>query len=62
LPENKETLLFYLKIWEKIYEKNANIYFTCEFGPQPYMIALPHSQKDITDLEQVNLNMAYILK
>ena len=34
---------------------------TCEFGPQPYMVALPESNQDITDLNNINLTMANIL-
>ena len=35
---------------------------TCEFGPQPYMVALPGNNQDITDLDNINLSMANILR
>ncbi|WP_207424760.1 sugar phosphate isomerase/epimerase [Desertivirga brevis] len=66
-PEWNEALQHHLKWWDKIVERkqseNADlITITPEFGPYPYMVHLPYSQKPISDQWANNVYMMKLLK
>ena len=58
LPENKEFVDFFMEVWFGILKDKEEMLMTCEFGPQPYMMNVPGTEKDVVDLDQVNLKMA----
>lgn len=64
LPENEEFLNFFMGVWKQIVEKSKadTFYVTSEFGPQPYMMATPGTQKDVADLNEINLKMAQTIR
>lgn len=66
-PEWHETKAFHLECWKKValYHKKANaetLHITTEFGPQPYMPALPFSRKPLASQWEVNVHMMQLLK
>ena len=66
-PEWKEALDFHCEWWDTIVNRHLSLKtpmltITCEFGPYPYMPQLPFSQKDVSDLWEVNLFMKNFLQ
>ncbi|TKC01534.1 sugar phosphate isomerase/epimerase [Pedobacter cryotolerans] len=66
-PEWKEALDFHLQWWDVIVNRHlvenaTTLTITCEFGPYPYMPQFPFSQKDVSDLWNVNLFMKNLLE
>lgn len=66
LPEWQQALEAHLKWWDKIVEQKQNehkpITITPEFGPYPYMVHLPKTNKPIADQWSINVNMMNMLK
>ncbi len=64
--EWQEALDHHLKWWDKIVkkqlDKNAEITITPEFGPYPYMVHLPETNKPITNQWDINIFMVNLLK
>jgi len=66
-PEWNEALQHHLAWWDRIierkrFETNALVTITPEFGPYPYMVHLPYSQKPIADQWQNNVYMMNLLR
>jgi sugar phosphate isomerase/epimerase len=66
-PEWKEAIDFHCEWWDAIVNRHLalnkpTLTITCEFGPYPYMPQLPFSQKDVSDLWEVNLFMKSFLE
>ena len=47
-----------MEVWFGILKDKEEMLMTCEFGPQPYMMNVPGTDKDVADLDEVNLKMA----
>ena len=67
VPEWQEALTIHLQWWDSIidrHRKSGTTLFTItpEFGPWPYMPALPYTRQPITSQWQVNLFMRDLLK
>lgn len=66
-PEWNEALQFHLNWWDKVVERKrlegeALVTITPEFGPYPYMVHLPYSQKPVSDQWANNVYMMNVLK
>ena len=66
-PEWQEALQHHLNWWDKVIERkrsevNGLVTITPEFGPYPYMVQLPYSQKPISDQWANNVYMMNLLK
>ena len=66
-PEWNEALQYHLNWWDKIIarkraEANTLVTITPEFGPYPYMVHLPYSQKPISDQWANNVYMMNLLR
>ena len=66
-PEWQEALQHHLNWWDKVIERkrseaNGLVTITPEFGPYPYMVHLPYSQKPISDQWANNVYMMNLLK
>jgi hypothetical protein len=66
-PEWNEALQYHLNWWDKIIarkraEANTLVTITPEFGPYPYMVHLPYSQKPIADQWANNVYMMNLLR
>jgi sugar phosphate isomerase/epimerase len=68
VPEWQEAVNKHLSWWDKIANrkrkegKDAVLTITPEFGPYPYMIALPFTRQPITSQWEVNLYMMELIK
>ena len=66
-PEWKEALNFHCEWWDAIVHRHIALKthiltITCEFGPYPYMLQLPFSKHDVSDLWEINLFMKDFLQ
>ncbi|MFD2163964.1 sugar phosphate isomerase/epimerase [Paradesertivirga mongoliensis] len=66
-PEWNEALQFHLNWWDKVVERKrlegeTLVTITPEFGPYPYMVHLPYSQKPVSDQWANNVYMMNLLK
>ena len=65
-PEWKETVDIYLKWWDELVllnnKKNQPLTITTEFGPYPYMPAMPYTQAPLSVQWDVNVYMLAVLK
>lgn len=66
-PEWKDTLDRFVSWWQKIInqakKRGEEVFYICpEFGPAPYMPALPFTQKPISDQWEINIQMMNYLK
>lgn len=66
-PEWAEALRVHLAWWDRIVAHHralgaASLTITPEFGPFPYMPALPYTRQPVTDLWEINLWMKDLLK
>ena len=65
-PEWQQTLDHHLAWWDKIVNtqlnKNAEVTITPEFGPYPYMVHLPNTNKPISNQWDINIFMMKLLK
>lgn len=65
-PEWAEALQIHMKWWDRVAarkgKENKVLTITPEFGPFPYMVLSPFTQKPITDQCDVNLYMMKLLK
>ena len=67
LPEWKEAVNYHLNWWDAIidYHQSANAPFlaiTPEFGPAPYMQAVPFTQQPLANQWEINLHMVTLFK
>jgi sugar phosphate isomerase/epimerase len=67
VPEWQEALQYHLQWWDAIIEKHRKsgttlFTITPEFGPWPYMPALPYTRQPVTSQWEVNLFMRNLLK
>ncbi len=66
-PEWETNLNRFLSWWQKIIdqarERGETVFHICpEFGPAPYMPALPFTHQPVSDQWQINLDMMHCLK
>jgi sugar phosphate isomerase/epimerase len=66
-PEWQEALQYHVNWWDKVIERKraekADFFtITPEFGPYPYMVYLPYSEKPISDQWANNVYMMNLLK
>lgn len=66
-PEWNEALQHHLNWWDKVIQRKRSesdslVTITPEFGPYPYMVHLPYSQKPISDQWANNVYMMNMLK
>lgn len=66
-PEWESTRLRFLRWWQRIidaaYQRGQETFCVCpEFGPAPYMPALPFTQRPVADQWETNLEMLEFLK
>lgn len=62
-PENSAAVFTHLQWWSAIWKSQserglANSWNETEFGPAPYLQALPHTQMPVADLWEVNAYIA----
>jgi sugar phosphate isomerase/epimerase len=68
VPEWEQALNAHLTWWDKVAEQvkrrgaHPHLTITPEFGPFPYMVALPFTRQPITDQWEVNVFMMKLLK
>lgn len=67
VPEWQEALNYHLQWWDIIIDKQQKagtslLTITPEFGPWPYMPALPYTRQPVTSQWEVNLYMRNLLK
>jgi sugar phosphate isomerase/epimerase len=68
VPEWQEAVNKHIVWWDKIVERkraegeNAVVTITPEFGPYPYMVAMPFTQQPITNQWEVNKYMMDLLR
>jgi hypothetical protein len=65
-PEWEEVLYAHLGWWDRIAElhaqKGTTLTITTEFGPAPYMPAMPYTQMPLVSQWDVNVHMMHLLK
>jgi hypothetical protein len=66
-PENKEALEKHLEWWQNIidyrkFDGGTTFHIITEFGPFPYMQALPFTNQPVANLWEINVGMMMFLK
>lgn len=66
-PEWESNLIRFVSWWQKILdqakERGEKVFHICpEFGPAPYMQALPFTRQPVADQWQINVDMMHYLK